>query len=201
MTIQNMIAFNVVLWTSILIPGPAFLAAIQTSLTGGRRAGIAIGCGLGLVASGWTMAALLGLDVVFTVFPWAYSAAKLTGAGYLLYIAYRMWRSAREPVAAGREIHTRRAFTRGLLVNLLNPKSVLFAAAVLIVVFPADLSMTENFVVYANHLAAELVFYTTLAFAMSSRAVSARYLRAKVVLDRVAAAVLGVFGLRLFISR
>jgi threonine/homoserine/homoserine lactone efflux protein len=177
------------------------VTAIQTTLTGGRRAGIAIGCGLGLVAASWTMAALLGLDFVFTAFPWAYSTAKLVGAVYLLYLAYKMWRGARNSVASGREFHARLAFTRGLLVNLLNPKSVLFAAAVLIVVFPADMSMTENVLVFANHLAVELVFYAALAFAVSSRAVSSRYLRAKLVLDRVAAVVLGSLGLRLFISR
>jgi len=201
MSFQNLIAFNLVLWAAILSPGPAFLTAIQTTLTGGRRAGIAIGCGLGLVAAGWTMAALLGLDVVFTAFPWAYSTAKVAGAAYLLYIAYRMWRGARDPIAGSAELRTGHAFIRGLLVNLLNPKSVLFAAAVLIVVFPADMSMAENAVVFANHLAVELVFYTVLAVAMSSRFVGARYLRAKVVLDRAAAVVLGALGLRLFLSR
>ena len=55
--------------------------------------------------------------------------------------------------------------------------------------------------ILANHLVVELVFYTALAYAMSSRAVSARYLRAKVLLDRVAAAVLGALGLRLFFIR
>ena len=201
MTIENLIAFNVVLWVAILSPGPALLTAIQTSLTAGRQAGIAIGCGLGLVAAAWTMTALLGFEIVFTLFPWAYSTAKVVGAAYLLYVAFRMWRRARDPVTAKAQSRARHAFFRGLLVNLLNPKSVLFAAAVLIVVFPPDLSPAQNVLVVANHLVVELVFYTALAFGMSSRTVSARYLRAKVVLDRVAAAVLGALGLRLLISR
>ena len=92
MTLQNLIAFNLVLWAAILSPGPAFLTAIHTTLKGGRRAGIAIACGLGLVAAGWTMSA---------------------------------WRGARNPVAAHEEVRAGHAFIRGLLVNLLNPKSVM----------------------------------------------------------------------------
>ena len=96
---------------------------------------------------------------------------------------------------------TGRAFVRGLLVNLSNPKSILFATAVLIVVFPPDMSAAEDAVVVANHFAVELVFYTILAFGMSSHAISVGYLRAKAVLDRIAAVILGGLGLRLLLSR
>lgn len=130
MTVASLIAFNVALVAAIAIPGPAFLAAVHATLNRGRSAGIAIGCGLGLTAAAWTMTALLGLDVVFSLFPWAYSAARVLGAVYLLYLACRMWRGAGAPIAS-RDTRSRRSFVRGVLVNLLNPKSVLFAAAVL----------------------------------------------------------------------
>ena len=79
MSIHHLIAFNIALIAAILSPGPAFLVAVQTTLRSGRRAGIAVGCGLGLMASIWTAMALLGLDAVFAVFPWAYAAAKICG--------------------------------------------------------------------------------------------------------------------------
>jgi threonine/homoserine/homoserine lactone efflux protein len=200
MALEHVIAFNLALIAAILSPGPALLVAIRTTLSAGRRAGIAIGCGLGLMASVWTLMALMGLDVVFGLFPWAYALAKTLGATYLLYIAYQMWAHARRKIDASTQLPNR-AFRQGFFVNLLNPKSMLFAAAVLVVVFPPDMSPAQNALVVANHLIVETTFYTALAFGMSSRAVSARYLRAKVVLDRVAAAVLGALGLRLLVSR
>ena len=45
------------------------LMATQTSLSAGRKAGIAVGAGLGLMAAIWTMMALLGFGVVFELFP------------------------------------------------------------------------------------------------------------------------------------
>ena len=113
--------------TAASILGPA----VSTTLSSGRRAGIAVGCGLGLIAAAWTMMALLGLEAVFQLFPWAYVTAKTAGAIYLLYIAYKMWVGAKDTV----DPHirpARHALRQGMMINLLNPKSVLFAAAVLI---------------------------------------------------------------------
>ncbi|HBB82909.1 MAG TPA: lysine transporter LysE, partial [Sulfitobacter sp.] len=59
MELSHLIAFNIALIASILSPGPAFLIALKTTLSSGRRAGVAVGLGLGLVASFWTLAALL----------------------------------------------------------------------------------------------------------------------------------------------
>ncbi|EDQ02868.1 indolepyruvate ferredoxin oxidoreductase, partial [Sulfitobacter indolifex HEL-45] len=57
MEISHLIAFNIALIASILSPGPAFLIALKTTLSSGRQAGVAVGLGLGLVASFWTLAA------------------------------------------------------------------------------------------------------------------------------------------------
>ncbi len=200
MTFEHLVAFNIALFAAIASPGPALLVAIRTTLSAGRPAGIAIGCGLGLMAAIWTLMALLGLETVFRLFPWAYAAAKLAGAAYLLYVAYKMWTGARDSIGVESRPNNH-AFRQGFLINLLNPKSVLFAAAVLIVVFPAGMSGMENAVVVLNHLVIEILFYTALAFGMSTRAVSRRYLRAKVYIDRAASVILGALGLRLLVSR
>ena len=200
MTATQLLAFNIALLAAIVSPGPALLIAIRTTLNSGRAAGIGIGFGLGSMAATWTMAALLGFEVVFRAFPSAYTAAKTIGAAYLIYVAWKMWRGARKPIeSCGRP--ARRAFVQGVLINLLNPKSVLFAGAVLLVVFPAEMSLTDSALVVGNHMLVEFVFYTVLAFGMSSTIVSARYLRAKIYLDRAASLILGALGIRLLTSR
>ncbi len=200
MTIEHLVAFNIALFAAIASPGPALLVAIQTTLSSGRASGIAIGCGLGLMAAAWTMMALLGLEAIFQIVPWAYAVARIVGAVYLLYIAWGLWQGARAKVKPAMK-PARHAFRQGVLINVTNPKSVLFAAAVLIVIFPADMTLFENAVVVLNHLVIELVFYTALAIGMSTEAVSRMYLRAKTSIDRVAAVVLGALGVRLLLGR
>lgn len=196
MTIEHMIAFNIALLVAIASPGPALLVAIQTSLSAGHRAGVAVGYGLALMASTWTLMALLGLDAVFRLFPWAYAIAKVVGALYLIYIAWGMWRSAKTPIETNVK-PAARAFRQGFMINLLNPKSVLFAAAVLVVIFPKGLTFSENALIVVNHFCVEVVCYSTIAFCMSTEAVKNAYLKAKVYFDRVASVVLGGLGIRL----
>ena len=200
MTIEHILAFNAVLIVSILSPGAAFLTAVRSSVANGRRAGIATGLGLGLMASLWTFAALLGMDAVFALFPWAYAALKIGGAVYLIYLAVKTWRAASKPMGNAPKAGGR-AFVDGFLVNLGNPKSVLFAAAVMVVVFPPDLTGAQIAFVTLNHLALEIIFYTACAVTLTAPAARAQYLRAKPIIDRTAALLLGGLGLKLLLQR
>lgn len=200
MTFETLIAFNAVLIISILSPGAAFLMAVRSSVSNGRRAGIATGLGLGVMASLWTLAALLGMDALFALFPWAFAALKIGGAVYLIYLAIKTWRSASAPLNDAPKARGR-AFIDGFLVNLGNPKSVLFAAAVLVVVFPPNLTSAEIAFVTLNHLALEILFYTACAFVLTAPAARSRFLRAKPLIDRAAAVLLGGLGLKLLLQR
>ncbi|MBF9033821.1 LysE family transporter [Rhodobacterales bacterium HKCCE2091] len=202
MGIEHVVAFNVALLASIASPGPSLLYLTRTTLAHGRGAGIAAALGLGLMAATWTLAALLGLSTLFALVPWAYLTLKTIGAAYLIWIAIQTWRHAAEPVGAAAEApRARRFFVSGVLVNLANPKSVLFAGAVLIVIFPPDLSVGARVGIALNHLAVEWAVQPALAILLSTGAVRRRYLGLKPVFDRIAAAVLGALGIRLLLDR
>ncbi|WP_334193741.1 LysE family translocator [Pararhodobacter sp.] len=204
MTAAQLAAFVLTLAAAFIVPGPAMLLALRNTLTGGLGAGIATGTGLALVAAGWTAAALAGLGALFVLVPWAFAAMKLVGALYLLWIAVQIWRDAGSPLGQGPSDGRRRwsrAFGSGLLVNLANPKSVLFSAAVLVVIFPAGLGFGDATFVVAAHFLLEILGYTLLALILSRPAARAAYLRAKLWIDRTAGAVLGALGLRLLLSR
>ncbi|MGY6634417.1 MAG: LysE family translocator [Alkalilacustris sp.] len=210
MDTAHLVAFNVTLLVAFLSPGPAMLYALRNTLRGGLAAGIVTGAGLALVAAAWTAAALMGLAAVFAVVPWLYGALKLGGAVYLIWLAVTIWRDARTPLsedaapapmrgrALGRALG--RAFAGGALVNLANPKSVLFAGAVLVVIFPAGLSVGQAALVVANHFMLEVVGYGLIAWALSQPVARAGYLRAKRWIDRLSALVLGALGLRLLLG-
>ena len=200
MTIEHILAFNAVLIVSILCPGAAFLMAVRSSISNGRRAGIATGLGLGIMASLWTLAALLGMDALFALFPWAFAVLKIGGALYLIYLAITTWRGAATPLGAAPKAQGR-AFLDGFLVNLGNPKSVLFAAAVLVVIFPPNLTASEIAFVTLNHLVLEILFYTGCAIILTAPAARAQFIRAKPMIDRSAALILGGLGLKLLLQR
>jgi threonine/homoserine/homoserine lactone efflux protein len=143
----------------------------------------------------------MGLAALFGLVPWLYAAMKLGGAAYLIYLAISMWRSARQPLDAAPGRAQRQAFRNGVIVNLANPKSVLFAGAVIVVIFPAGLSATDSLLIVANHFAVEICVYSAMAFCLSTAPARAAYLRIKTHADRIAACILAALGLRLLLER
>ncbi|WP_298432756.1 LysE family transporter [uncultured Jannaschia sp.] len=200
LTLAQIGAFNAALLIAVLGPGPAFLVAVQASLTGGRAAGIVTGAGLALMAALWTLAALLGLEALFELFPYAYTALRIGGALLVLVIAVQVWRGARRPIETATPPSTRRAFARGFFLNLGNPKSIIFSAGVLLVIFPPDLRAAEIAFITLNHFVLELVAYAGVATLLARDGVRARYLAAKPLITRAMALVLGGLGLRLLVT-
>ena len=117
-----------------LTPGPDTAFILGRSIAGGRRIGIASALGISVGSVFHTCAAALGLSAVLATSAWAFSAVKLLGASYLLFLGARMlFQSSvfwRKPAEAKR-VSVRTAFTQGVLTNVLNPKVALFFLAFL----------------------------------------------------------------------
>jgi threonine/homoserine/homoserine lactone efflux protein len=114
-----------------LVPGPGMLFIVANGITGGARAGVAaaLGAAAGMVVH--TVAAALGLAALFVHAPLAYDLVRIAGAGYLLWLAVRAFRSAgagvpTQPGTPGAPAGTARVFVRALANNLANPKVILF---------------------------------------------------------------------------
>jgi len=110
-------------------PGPDMAVFISRTLRGGRAQGFAA---LGGAINGLLIhstAAAVGLSALLAASAEAYSAVKIAGAAYLLWLAFGALRHGAalklKPNGAARS-GVRGAFLNGLLVNLTNPKIVIF---------------------------------------------------------------------------
>lgn len=198
----NFIAFNFALIVALVSPGPAFIISVQTTLSSGTKSGIWFGLGLGLMAAIWTGMALLGLETIFHLFPWAYGVIRTFGAVYLIYLAIKMWLGSGDALKEVVADHKKKySFAKGVAVNALNPKSFLFAAAILALIFPPDMALVENLLVVLNQFVVEVVFYALLACFMGREVARSSYIKLKKKIDRISSVVLGGFGLRLLVER
>ncbi|MEL7025910.1 MAG: LysE family transporter [Pseudomonadota bacterium] len=200
MELGHLIAFNAALAAAWIAPGPAMLVCVRSSLRGGWREGLATGIGLASMGAMWTMAALFGLEAVFRFFPWTYGVLKIAGALYLIWIAIQTWRHADDPVLETPVMQSK-AFRNGALVNLANPKAVLFAGAVLVVIFPPDLPLSMRFAVGFNHFVFEAIAYGLLALFVDRSGLARPLLAAKKGLERATGVILGALGIRLLLDR
>src|SRR5215475_597175 len=74
-------------------PGPNVLLVSQLAASDRTRSAVFAALGVTLGAATWATCAVLGLNVVFALFPELRLALQLAGGVYLLYVAVRLWRS------------------------------------------------------------------------------------------------------------
>jgi threonine/homoserine/homoserine lactone efflux protein len=116
-----------------ILPGPDSLLIMTRSATQGWRAGSAAAIGIGAGTCVHILAAALGLSAVLATSSAAFTAVKLVGAAYILWMAVGLLRSKKQEgqvqALALPRLPYRTIFAQGFLTNVLNPKVALFFLA------------------------------------------------------------------------
>ena len=116
-------------------PGPGIFYVAARSLAGGRAEGIASSFGTGLGGLGHVLAGSLGVSALVLASAELFTALKVAGAAYLVWMGVRTIIVARRDALASLTGDTpppvgpRRAFREGVLVEALNPKTAAFFLA------------------------------------------------------------------------
>jgi threonine/homoserine/homoserine lactone efflux protein len=99
---------------------------------GGRRAGIVSALGISTGGLFHVLAAVIGLSAILATSAEAFTVVKLLGAAYLVWLGIRTL-SSRDERIGGRALEPTlgRTYRRGVVVNVLNPKTALFFLAFL----------------------------------------------------------------------
>ena len=130
-------AFLGVMAVMAMTPGPANLFAIATGMARGKTALPAAVAGMNAATLVWFGAAALGLGALVTAFPQAFRLMALAGAVYVAWLAVQSLRAAARPLPPvmatdGPVVHSaRNAFWDGFMVQIANPKAILFFTGVL----------------------------------------------------------------------
>ncbi|MGK0386933.1 MAG: threonine/homoserine/homoserine lactone efflux protein [Patiriisocius sp.] len=131
--------FSFVLATCVLAfsPGPDNMYVLTQSLVNGSKSGLATTAGLISGCIVHTTLLAFGLSAIITTNESLFYGIKVLGAMYLLYLAYQIFKSdARVQFAENAPKKSYgQLFKQGVIMNLLNPKVMIFFLAF----FPAFL--------------------------------------------------------------
>jgi threonine/homoserine/homoserine lactone efflux protein len=182
-------------------PGPSFIFVVRTSVAESRGAGLAAALGMGVGAFIFGTLAVLGLRTLMTEGGWLLTALKIAGGLYLVYLAWQIFRHAHEPIVVQESGNARanlsRGFWQGLGTQLSNPKIVAVFGAVFAALLPENAPLWVYIALPPLIFVQETSWYSIVALAFSAQRPRAIYLSAKLWVDRVAAALIGVLGVRL----
>lgn len=190
---------------AVASPGPSTVLVIQTAALAGRRGGLLAALAMMVGAVAWATAALVGLQALFTRFEWLYVGFRIAGAVYLIYLAIMLWRHASDPLPEIPVALTGRAtgwqgFLRALLLQLSNPKIMVFFGSIFLSVLPANTPGWVDAAVLAIVAFNEFTWFALLALVFSGGPARAFYRRAKSWADRIMGGALALLGLRLAMS-
>ncbi|MDR2450302.1 MAG: homoserine/homoserine lactone efflux protein [Candidatus Accumulibacter sp.] len=130
MALSTWLAFLLASALIAVSPGPGAATSMSVGLCHGYRAALRAICGLQSALLIQLLVVLAGLGALLSASTTAFQFMKFLGAGYLVWLGIRKWRDAPQVIgeaAAG----PRGLFVQGLLVNLTNPKAIVFMAALM----------------------------------------------------------------------
>ena len=112
-----------------LTPGADMLFCLAQGARGGPRAALAAAAGVSTGSMVHVLLAGLGLGALVAAVPLAFDVIRWVGVAYLVWLAWRSLRPARGDAGTPAPVRPARAFRDGMIVNLTNPKVILFILA------------------------------------------------------------------------
>lgn len=128
------VAFLGVMAAMAFAPGPANVFSIATGMEKGKRAALLGVAGMNAGTLIWFTAAAAGLSALVTAFPVFFYYISFIGALYIAWLAVKQFRTAfADEIAPLTKIKLskRSPFVGGFIVQITNPKALLFFTAVL----------------------------------------------------------------------
>lgn len=181
-------AFLGVMAVMAVTPGPANLFAVATGASRGKGAALLGVLGMNVATLVWFGAAALGLGAMITAFPEAFAVIAVLGGLYVAWLGVRTIRAALAPrpgipppsghdeQMSARISRRRSALIDGFMVQIANPKAVLFFTAVL----PPFLDAARPLVAQLSLFAAATIGMDVIAmsaYGLGGAALSARMTR------------------------
>jgi threonine/homoserine/homoserine lactone efflux protein len=131
--LSNLLPFLVAALLLNLTPGADMMYVVARSVGQGRLAGVCSAFGISVGSLVHSVFAAVGISALLMQSATAFQVVKYAGAAYLLYLAWKIWRSADSAaqITQRQPASLVKVFFEGVVTNVLNPKVALFVLAFL----------------------------------------------------------------------
>lgn len=211
MPIHEYLPYLAVAWTAYFIavasPGPAVIALINTSMTKGRKAGMAFATGIMTGSVVWSVLSAVGLAAVIAAYAELLIVIKIAGGLYLLYLAWKAFKSAAAPTEASADIAVSkgethgRLYLKGFLLHVTNPKAIFVWISMVSLALPAGAPATIMGAFIGGCLIIGLVSLNAMALMFSTSPVVIAYRRARRWIEGAMAVFFAFAGFKLLTTR
>jgi len=190
---------------AVMSPGPDFALVSKNSLLYSRRIGVYTALGFALGIAVHITYSLVGIAFIISRSHLLFTMIKLCGAGYLIYIGYKLLRSKK--TATQTEIATinhptaGKAILSGFLTNALNPKASLFFLSLFTQVIDPHTPIVIQMLFGVEMMTMTFVWFGSVALALSHGRIKQKFIRVQHYLEKVFGAMLIALGIKIAVSK
>ena len=204
MTLSSYLLYLAAVALLVLSPGPTMLMCITTALNYGPRQAMTGVAGSVSAVLGVMLLSALGLGALLAASEIAFTAAKVLGAAYLIWMGIKTFRSKAvlEPSQYAEKLPSNSFFIRGFLIGASNPKALLFFAAFFPQFLNAALPFAPQFAILAlTFIVFEFTVLTLYALGVSRIAPLLRQSGPVRWINRICGGLFAVMGGLLLLTR
>lgn len=191
----------------LMSPGPNILAVMGTSMSVDRKSGMALAMGVAAGSFCWAVITASGLSALIVAYGSALLVIKIAGGLYLLWLAYKSFRSAMSShdieakAMSGDDQRLRRYFSRGFIVQMTNPKAAFAWIAIIALGMGTGAPVWVAAVIVAGTTFLSISIHAVYAIAFSTAPMIHMYARGRRWIQGGMGAFFTVAGFKLLTSR
>jgi len=189
---------------SSISPGPATLAIASTSMSFGRKNGLALAAGIITGSWIWSISAAIGLGAIMMANTWLFEAIRYLGAAYLLFLAFKSAVSALNKKQSAIKLtavkSAKNAYIKGLMLHLTNPKAVLFFGSLFSLGVPKNAALESLVIVICAVGLQSFVIFFSYAILFSNPKITASYQKMRRGFEAVFAVFFSIAGIKILTS-
>jgi len=192
---------------AIASPGPNILAVMGTSMAVGRPSGIALAFGVATGSFTWAVLTVIGLSAIISTYATAFIVIKVLGGLYLLWLAYKAFKSAAsrhdveaKELAGGRRTPAGYA-VRGYIIQMTNPKAALAWIAIISLGLKDGAPHWVGASIVVGTFILSIFIHVMYAIAFSTPFMVRIYGRARRIIQATLGTFFALAGLKLLTSR
>ncbi|UGA55147.1 LysE family translocator [Vibrio sp. VB16] len=180
-------------------PGPSLAIVVKHSLAGGRINGVATAWAHATGIAMYAFVTLVGLATLLHQYPTLFTMISYLGAVYLAYLGFLALRSKGGVAAkleSGERVSVLQSAKEGFLISVTSPKIMIFFTALFSQFVGVGSELSSRVIVVATPYFVDGLWYTFLAFMLSSPALLDKLKSKAILIDRLSGIVLIALALR-----
>jgi len=201
MDINSLLGISFVCAMGAISPGPSLAVVLRNTISGGRTQGVMTGIGHGIGLGIYAFIAVMGLSSLLLANKQIFNLIQWAGALFLIWLAFNMITYRPSGISNEYEGNWRRGFLEGFMIAFLNPKILVFMAAVFSQFINPDINSAGRFIMAIMAGAIDTIWYVLVATVLAGTPIIKKLRKNAGLIDRSIGIIMLILALFLIVKK